>query len=203
MLDKLTISQSEIANDIINRGLVEAAFSLEQIIQSEVNIETIDFLLNNENDTQLFTLKDSTSTHYLIETVIKGEFKGVCYLVLSKDDVNKIHKKCLSANILESNAPNDIMMKKAILTEIDNMLSAAVITEFANRLNVNIYGDVPKLRVVEQNEANQIIRKEAKEYNCLLHFNAVLHAKELDISPDFLWLLDDDFVNNIKKLATN
>lgn len=202
MLDKFTIEESETASQIINNGLAKAAFSLGQIIQSEVHIDAIDFAIEKTDDITLFTSKTNTSTH-LLETVIKGEFKGVCYLVLSMDDVAKIQKKCLQASILESNAPNDIMMKKAILTEIDNMLSAAVITEFANRLNVNIYGDVPNLKVIEQDSVNKVIGKDAQEYKCLLHFKAVLHAIELDISPDFIWLLDDDFVKKIKQTATN
>lgn len=202
MLDKFTIEESETASQIINNGLAKAAFSLGQIIQSEVHIDAIDFAIEKTDDITLFTSKTNTSTH-LLETVIKGEFKGVCYLVLSMDDVTKIQKKCLQASILESNAPNDIMMKKAILTEIDNMLSAAVITEFANRLNVNIYGDVPNLKVIEQDSVNKVIGKDAQEYKCLLHFKAVLHAIELDISPDFIWLLDDDFVKKIKQTATN
>lgn len=161
MLDKFTIEESETASQIINNGLAKAAFSLGQIIQSEVHIDAIDFAIEKTDDITLFTSKTNTSTH-LLETVIKGEFKGVCYLVLSMDDVAKIQKKCLQASILESNAPNDIMMKKAILTEIDNMLSAAVITEFANRLNVNIYGDVPNLKVIEQDSVNKVIGKDAQ-----------------------------------------
>jgi len=197
MLDQLTSAENKVAQDIINSGLTNAAHSMEQIVQSKVQIDAVDFTLKKSGDTTLFTAKKSPNIH-LLKTVLKGDLKGVCYLVLSMDEVNTIHEKCLPEKMLGTNSAKALMMKGAILTEIDNMLSAAMITELANHLEVDIHGDVPHLKVVKPENINQVIAQEAEEYACQLNFKAVFHAKELDISPDFVWLLDDDFIHKIK-----
>ena len=197
MLDQLTSTENKVAQDIINSGLINAARSVEQIEQSKVHIDTIEFALEKSGDTTLFTAKDNPHIH-LLKTVIKGDLKRVWHLVLSMDEVNKIHEKCLPEKVLQTNSAKSLMMKGTVLTEIDNMLSAAMITKLANRLEVNIHGNIPHLKVVKPENINMVLAQEAEEYACQLHFKAVFHAKELDISPDFVWLLDHDFIHKIK-----
>lgn len=125
MFSRLNTKESEIANDVINKGLSKAALSLEQIVQSKVELEPIDITYEKIDDIFQYTQKNDAETH-LLKTEIKGEIKGICYLVFTIDEINKIHQKCLPTKILESQALNDMMMKGAVLKEIDNMLSAAV-----------------------------------------------------------------------------
>ncbi|MDH5475231.1 MAG: hypothetical protein OEX22_06030 [Cyclobacteriaceae bacterium] len=197
MFSRLNTKEGEIANDIISKGLSKAALSLEQIIQSKVELNPINVTYDKIDAIFQYTKKNDAKTH-LLKTEIKGEIKGICYLVFTIDEINKIHQKCLPTKILESQSLNDMMMKGAILKEIDNMLSAAVITEFANRLKVDIYGDVPNLKVVKENTINSIIDEEAEEHECFVNFRTIMHAEELDISADFIWLMDDDFIDSIK-----
>ncbi len=142
---------------------------------------------------------DHQSVH-AIKTELKGELKGTSHLIFREDEVAQIYKTCLPAQILESDSPESSMMKMGFLTEIDNMMAAAVITEFSNFLGLEIYGHVPTLTVLDSGEVNDYLKKESGEFDSIIHFKAIFQGVELDISPDFVWIFQEEFVDKIKEL---
>ena len=198
MIADLNDTEMKVATKLIFDGLSMAKVSMEQILQSPVSIEKIDYV-SADLETSRFGGPDQDV--HLIKTELMGELKGTSHLIFSQKEVNKLYEACLPEKIAKDNSNESMIMKLGFLTEIDNMVSAAVITEFSNSLGLEIYGNVPSLKVLKVTELNDFIVKESSEFESIIHFKAVFHGKELDICPDFIWVFHNKFVDKIKALA--
>ncbi len=199
MLDKLNENELEVASKLVFDGMSMAKKSMEQILQSPIKMEKIDW--SNE-DVPLPKYQDSgDQSVHVIRTNLIGELKGTSHLIFSEDEVTKVLRACLPSSIVDSDTPESKMMKMGFLTEMDNMMAAAVITEFSNFLGLEIYGHVPSLEVVKASDLNTFIEKEVGALDAIVHFKALFHGQELDISPDFIWIFQEEFVDKIKDLV--
>jgi len=198
MLNNLKENEIEVATKLINGGLAMAKTSMEQILQSPITLEKVAFGVEADDLSKIGDMGSHNVS--LIKTELKGELKGSCYLIFSESDVDKINKACLPPEILENDSPESKMMMMGFLTEIDNMVAAAVITEFANFLGVELYGNVPSLHVMEHDKVNEYLTNETTSYDSVIHFKAIFHGAELDISPDFIWIINEKFVDKIKEV---
>ncbi len=174
-----------------------AKSSMEQILQSPITLKKVAFGIDKEDVSKFRSEAKNVS---LIKTELMGELKGSCFLVFSESDVEKINKACLPAEILNDDSPESKMMILGFLTEIDNMVAAAVITEFANFLGVDIYGNVPTLHVLDQGNVNEFLANETTSFDSVIHFKAIFKGEELDISPDFIWIFNEKFMDKIKEV---
>lgn len=197
MLNNLKENEIEVATKLINGGLAMAKSSMEQILQSPITLKKVAFGIDKEDVSKFRSEADNVS---LIKTELMGELKGSCFLVFSESDVEKINKACLPADILNDDSAESKMMILGFLTEIDNMVAAAVITEFANFLGVDIYGNVPSLHVLNKNKVNEFLANETTSFDSVIHFKAIFKGEELDISPDFIWIFNEKFMDKIKEV---
>ncbi|WP_462249530.1 hypothetical protein [Ekhidna sp.] len=198
MMADLNDSEMKVATKLIFDGLSMAKSSMEQILQSPINIEQIDYV---SADLDLDRFGGPNQDVHLIKTELLGELKGTSHLIFSESEVAKLYEACLPEKIAKDDSKESVIMKLGFLTEIDNMVSAAVITEFSNFLDVEIYGNVPSLKVLKATELNEFIVEDASEFESIIHFKAVFHGKELDICPDFIWVFHNKFVDKIKNLV--
>lgn len=198
MIADLNESELKIATKLIFDGLSMAKSSMEQILQSPISIEKIDYV---NADLDLDRFGGPNQDVHLIKTELMGELKGTSHLIFSEKEVSKLYEACLPEKVAKDESKESTIMKLGFLTEIDNMVSAAVITEFSNFLDVEIYGNVPSLKVLKVTELNDFIVKESTEFESIIHFKAVFHGKELDICPDFIWVFHNKFVDKIKNLV--
>lgn len=204
MFSELTEKEVRVATRLIDLGLSKAAKALQSILNSPISITALDFIITNsvdEIDTD-FCTKRKTKT-YLLKTILVGELDGICHLVFSEEEVSTVYGACLPESILTGKSEQNDMMKKEFLTEIDNIVAAAAITEFANFLELNVYGGVPSLHVMNAEMTNQYIAGQSDMLRSIIKFKAHFHAPELDIFPDFIWLLDDNFIDKIKNLSNS
>jgi chemotaxis protein CheY-P-specific phosphatase CheC len=197
MLNNLKENEVEVATKLINDGLAMAKTSMEQILQSPITLKKVDFGIDKEDVSKF---RSDANNVNLIKTELLGELKGSCFLVFSESDVEKINKKCLPVNILEDDSEESKMMMLGFLTEIDNMVAAAVITEFANFLGVDIFGNVPSLHVLAKDKVNDFLAEETTSFDSVIHFKALFKGEELDISPDFIWIFNEKFMDKIKEV---
>ncbi|WP_425391451.1 hypothetical protein [Ekhidna sp.] len=198
MIADLNDSEMKVATKLIFDGLSMAKSSMEMILQSPVSIEKIDYV-NAELETDRFGGADKDV--HLIKTELMGELKGTSHLIFSEKEVAKMYEACLPEKVVKDTSNESTIMKLGFLTEIDNMVSAAVITEFSNFLGVEIYGNVPSLKILKASELNDFIVKDSNEFESIIHFKAVFKGKELDICPDFIWVFHNKFVDKIKDLV--
>lgn len=201
MAIKLNKVELDITREIINIGLSKSADSLSFFIKGKVMINIFDLKLNEDNYSPM-SRKYNVKKSYLLTTHIKGDIKGKAYLVLNEMEVEKI----IDANLPESikNDPIErVKMTDAFLLEIDNIITASVVTQFANILSCKIYGDVPSLNVMESNAINEFLSNDHSNDLNRIYFNSRFKTENVDINPEFIWLLDDTFFDSIKNLVSD
>ncbi|MDH5365750.1 MAG: hypothetical protein OEW67_02115 [Cyclobacteriaceae bacterium] len=184
------MSQSE--NQILINAIDNAAASMNMMLGSEVKVSNINFSFKEENDIVQYSKKIEKGAHVL-KTDMMGNLVSTSYLVMSPTDVNKIFEKCLPGEALKTNNSGNLAIQGGFLLELDNIVAAGAITVFANQLDETIYGDVPKLLIMNKLNINEYIDAEIIEKgfnNCI---NAVVHVENIDIELDFIWLFDDNF----------
>ncbi len=197
MLDNLAQNELEVATKLIFDGLSMAKASMEQILQSPIAIRQIDYSDKNRKLPSV-ELQGNESLH-VIKTNLIGDLKGTSHLIFSEKDVDSIYRACLPASVVDNDTPENQVMKMGFLTEIDNMVAAAVITEFANFLDLDIYGHVPSLQVMNAKDVEDYFVTESSEFDSIIHFKAIFQGTELDISPDFVWIFQNELVEKIKQ----
>ncbi len=188
----------DFTKEVINIGLAKSADSLSFFLNEKVYIHPYDLKFNSNNYFPL-SKKKSINNSYLLTTHIRGEFQGKAYLVFSEKEVDKLLLKNFPASIRENPAERTNVINDFLL-EIDNIISASVITQFANLLKRNIYGDVPTLDIMPNTELNDFLRKNNPGELKIFYFNSKFVTKNVDISPEFIWLLDDRFFNQVNQL---
>ena len=200
MLNILTEEELRTTQQLIQKGLAKSAISLEQIINSPIEVNSIQYVIEDQNGVPQYSTKTGRKVH-LIKTEIIGDLKGICHLVFSQEEVEKVQEKCLPKEIMAVNSPETRLMKLEFLTEIDNILAASMIAQFANHLNLKMYGHVPSLQVMKSNELNSFIYDEAVSMNSSVQFKATLCSSELEIMPEFIWLFKEDFIQYSREYA--
>lgn len=187
------------ASSIVKKGLDKAAESLSFFIKDDVKMRPIDIKINKISELNKYTNKEGEQIHFLITDVI-GDMKGVCYLIFSKNEADKLRSLALPTEVLN----NESLMQEmadAIMLEVDNIISASVITQFANILQVHIYGGVPRLKKFNYTELNDYVKQNSNtelfSINIKAHFETSLH----DFNPEFIWQFEGTFLDNIRKLS--
>lgn len=198
MIADLNDNELKVATKLIFEGLSMAKSSMEMILQSPITIEQIEY---GTSDMDVDRFGGLDSEVHVIKTELMGELKGTSHLIFSEKEVSKLYESCLPKSVVEDDSKESTIMKLGFLTEIDNMVSAAVITEFSNFLGVEIYGNVPSLKVIKASQISEYLTEESSELEQIIHFKAVFKGKELDICPDFIWVFHNKFVDKIKDLV--
>ena len=198
-MEELNNIEKDVAKEIINIGLSKAADSLSFFSQQKVIIRSSELILKNTNEAKDLSKKVGDKL-YVLTTDIIGELAGVCYLIFNEQEVNKLLKISLPASILEDEEQK-MVMSDAILKEADNIISASVITQFANLLNFKIHGGVPNMDVMELDKVLSFMLSRASESEYFLQISAQFHTEEVDFSPEFVWFLDNKFIQGIKQFV--
>lgn len=199
MIENLTATEMEVATNLISGGLTMAKSSMEQILQSPMELKKIDYGNENQGLPQFSSKK--TDKMHLVKTELMGELAGSCFLIFSEEEVVKINKACLPPEIMATDSEENEMMKTAFLKEMDNMVAASAVTEFSNILDLELFGGVPNAYVFKTEEVDGYLSAESKVFKTVIHFKANFQCDALEISPDFIWMFGDEFADKIKDIV--
>ena len=195
-MTQLNTIELDVAKEIINIGLGKAADSLSFFSQQKVIIRNSDFIIKKHDPSEDISSKKGDSL-YVLTTSIKGDLSGVCFLIFNEQEATQLIEISLPKSILEDESQKE-MMSEAVLKEADNIISASVITQFSDLLKINMYGDVPHLDIINQDELTSFLIKGHSSDDYLLQINAQFHTEKIDFKPDFIWFLDNKFVSGIQ-----
>lgn len=201
MTKSLNQVETDITKEIINIGIAKAADSFSFFIQEKVIIRLMELKTKFENNFP-FSRKYPTARNFLLATEIKGELTGKAYLLFDELEAEKI----VSANLPDSIKNDPIAresMTEAFLLEIDNIITASVITQFSNIFQKKIYGDVPSLKILPGNEINQFLSENHTKNLNVIYFNSRFITEKIEINPEFIWLMDDMFFEEVKKVMSD
>lgn len=193
----------DITREIINIGIAKAADSLSFFIKEKVLIRLLEIQVNSKDYFPISRKNHLTDKNYLLTTEIKGVMKGKAYLIFNEQETEKI----VAANLPESirnNEAEKAKMTEAILLEIDNIITGAVVTQFSNIFQCKIYGDVPSLNILAGKDINHHLSVHHDKGLNVIYFNARFITKdETEITPEFIWLMDDTFFNEVKNVVSD
>lgn len=195
-MEKLTNQEISSAKEIIDLGLKKAAQSLSFFMKEDISLKETDFTLTDE---QSFILENSSldDNLFVLSTEIKGELKGICYLIFNKEEKDEVCRVALPAEIF--NNPEKLKnMQEPLLLEIDNIISASVITQIANSLKMKMYGDVPKLELLNSNELKNVIISQMKPNKLIIGFQTEFISSKANFSPEFFWIFEPEFIESVK-----
>lgn len=201
MATNLNQIELDITREIINIGIAKAADSFSFFINEKVMIRLLQLKINIDNNFPL-SRKYPTNKNYLLSTVLKGELSGEAYLLFDEQEAEKL----ISANLpdsIKNNPTEKAKMTEAFLLEIDNIITASVITQFSNIFQRKIYGDVPTLNVLAGNDINRYLSANHNKDLNVIYFNARFITEKIEINPEFIWLMDDKFFEEVKNLVSN
>lgn len=198
-MENITSQDFNAAKEIIDLGLNKAAESLSFFMKETITLKDVDFNISKE---QFISIKNETSENnlYVLSTEIKGELKGICYLVFNEDEKDEICKVALPPDIF--NNPQKLKnMEEPLLLEIDNIISASVITQISNKLKQKVYGDVPKMKLMKSEDLKNEIIMQMSPDKFIIGFQTEFISSKSNFNPQFFWVLDSKFFECVKKLA--
>ncbi|MCX2743206.1 hypothetical protein OO013_04980 [Mangrovivirga sp. M17] len=177
---------SERFKEIVNTGLDKAAKALSLMIKRKVKV--VDFRIRvGVGDEKVFISDKLNKGDQILITPLIGDSNGKSFLIFNEYTAGLITALCHSGheNVLDKNAVENILL------EIDNILSATFITEISNQLDISIFGDVPKITVQEELEADT-------ETDVFIYIESILDIEKDDMAKaSFLWMLDRDLLKKV------
>ncbi len=192
--------ERDVATEIINIGLCEAADSLSFFTKEKVLIKGFDYALEKITDYQI-TGKNSSEIH-LLSSEIKGEMSGYCFLLFTTNEVNSLHQISLPEPVL-NDSERLLEMGKAILLEVKNIITASVVTHFSNLLGYKMHGYIPELETIPASALADKVFSKIQKYDYVLHFRATFLSSGHNIEPEFIWTLDEKFIEGVKNIVNN
>jgi len=198
-MENLNTTELFAAKSIINLGLSKAAESLSFFMKEQIRFNELSFSINKINQQVDFTSKSGNNIHLLITSIV-GELKGVCCLIFTEEEADKLRQAALPKEIIDDPA---LMaeMSDAILLEVDNIISASVITQFSNILKHNIHGGVPELKKLSVEQINQYAASNFLQEMYIINFKTQFESAQLNFNPEFIWLFDNTFLESVKSFA--
>lgn len=200
MSTRLNLVELDIMKEIITIGIAKAADSLSFFINEKVILKLSDIKINIEHNSPL-SRKYPSAKNYLLKTEIKGEIKGESYLLFNENESKKIAEKNFPKDA-KINSSKKKLMTEAFLLEIDNIMTANVVTQFSNIFQKKIYGDVPSLFMLKGNEINKFLSENHNNELNVIYFNARFNTKSFEINPEFIFMMDDVFFENVKSVVS-
>lgn len=193
----INTSQEYKVRFLLEYGLEQTAKALSTMINHEVRAVQVALESYEHWMARGLEHKRELKDHVVIlKTELVGGVSGINYFLLTKAEMKRIGAECLAKELAEGKGALLI----EFLKEIENVLAAATISEMADKLRIDLFGDVPKIQAVYANEVDQVICREVAPLKPALVMQCQMHIPKLGLSPDFLWLFDASLLNILGQL---
>lgn len=195
MFEGLNRKEEKFAEKLLKGGIALANLSLSKFINSPILINMITTGIFNLSEAQF--KPNSQGEAMLIKTDLMGDMDGINYLVFTKSELEKLYIACLGEDYHQS--PQSQIMTEGLLTEVSNVMVSSFITEIADTLGLEMYPNVPSLQCMDSSDIDEFIHNNSGKLTKMIYVNAKLQGKELDITPDFIWILHENLLDNIRE----
>jgi chemotaxis protein CheY-P-specific phosphatase CheC len=193
----LNENQLETAHKIVKLGLQEATKSLEFFTKSKTRLDLGNDFKINKTSEKLDIIQKKEDKIYLLTSTIMGDLKGIAYLLFSEEEVKTIMKSIYPNK--EFDTEKYIKKSRDLILEVDNVITASVVTQFANYFDYKTYGGVPQLDIVSRADLEDIIKNGITDNNYVLDFKAQLISESVNVNAEFIWFVDDQFIEGVIK----
>ena len=189
---------TDAASGLLQRAMEHSTIAFSNMVNEKVTLTSFTANLSDYQNINYAMGLKFTAPYFLLITPLKGELTGKSLLVISPEEANKLFK-----SFLHQEPPQDLSMlsemQRAVLLELDNILSASVVTELANALNKKVYGDVPELKIIE-GDITELMKVFFQDtfHHPVYEINASFETSSNRIALHFVWLFNQDFFNALK-----
>lgn len=199
MNSHLTPQEIDLIKELFNMGFASAADSLSNMTHCKVLTQKI--VLDQVDEIRKAHIGMGSKRKVNIFTSeIKGDLSGMSYWIVGQRDTNRLTKFIMSADIQKKPLAVRKEMQRAIMLEIDNVITAAVVTRMANLLGRMIYGNVPQHANVTRKELAGFIEESAQNVNPQIHVHTRYMVVDHAIQMEFHWFLPAAFGQLLREL---
>jgi len=169
---------------VMNDGFSKAAASFSRLVNRQVRIiNSQSVLIRHEDD--FSCISEEQGDLYVLITQIIGDVTGKSFLIFNEEESNEIF------SLMKMPAANTAL-HEAFLMELDNIISASVISEISNKLEVDVYGDVPQLFKIHACDLQEFLTGKTitDEPSSMILTNTTFIFDSKDkVHPQFIWKL--------------
>lgn len=196
-MERLTDSQIDIIRELIEESLQKAALSMEQMLRIRVEPDHIIFGNGPLDSISEFDFLGRFKVH-LVKVNFKGQIKGAFYFIINAHEVDLINDVSLPPGFSSDNRSENKMMKHGFMSEIENLIAALSLDEISKFLGVQLQSEVPEIQILKGSDVNLYLENENNTINTAFHVKCVLSGTAVNISPFFIWMLDQNFIKQLK-----
>jgi chemotaxis protein CheY-P-specific phosphatase CheC len=189
---KLTSGQLGIMREFLIETLDQAASAMGQMLRIRIKADLLGFGEGRIGRIQEFDDLGQFRVH-VMKVALKGPIGGAFYFIINSHEVETINNVCLPKEVNAPTNSESRQIKFGFIAEIENMIAALATTEISEFLGVQLLGHVPEISVIQGSVVNDFLREEAKATNASFYVRSVLAGLVVEVSPHFIWMLDDEF----------
>lgn len=199
--NRLTEEQYELVSELVNNALVKAVDSMAKMLKIRVDASHVDF---NTGDVKNFPDLDLLGRFkaHLVKLVFSGDIRGAFYFVILDHEVDLINSVCLPEEFKSDKRTENKLMKHGFMSEIENVIAALSMKEISEYLGVQLELKVPQIQIIPCDQINEYFEKENKIYKTAFHVSSVLKGVAVNVSPYFIWILDQNFLDILRLNTT-
>ncbi|WP_258101827.1 hypothetical protein [Marinoscillum pacificum] len=199
--NRLTEEQYELVSELVNNALVKAVDSMAKMLKIRVDASHVDF---NTGDVDTFPDLDLLGRFkaHLVKLVFSGDIRGAFYFIILDHEVDLINSVCLPEEFKSDKRTENKLMKHGFMSEIENVIAALSMKEISEYLGVQLELKVPQIQIIPCNQINEYFEKENKIYKTAFHVSSVLKGVAVNVSPYFIWILDQNFLDILRLNTT-
>ncbi|WP_421872040.1 hypothetical protein [Marinoscillum sp.] len=198
---RLTEEQHELVAELVHNALQKAVTSMAQMLKIRVDASHIDFNTGHVPTIHDLDLLGRFKAH-LVKLVFSGDIRGAFYFIILDHEVDLINSVCLPEEFKSEKRTENKLMKHGFMSEIENVIAALSMKEISEYLGVQLELKVPQIQIIPCDQVNEFFEKENKIYNTAFHVKSVLKGVAVNVSPYFIWILDNNFMDILRLNTT-
>ncbi len=183
----------EIVEDMILESLGKAASSMEQMLKIRVRPKVTGFGLGPIRSIPEFDDLGRFKVN-LMKVAFKGEINGALYFIINVHEMDLINRVVLGDDLVTTRSSESKMMKHDFMSELENLIANQSIAALSEFLGVQVIPEVPLIRNLRGDLVNDYLENENEQIDTQFYVKSLLTGVVVNISPHFLWLIDENFM---------
>lgn len=190
--------ETELLEELVESALSKSADAMGKMLKIRIKSNLLDFGLGRLRSISGFDELGRFKVH-LVKVQLKGEVGGAFYFVINAHEVDLINQVCMPEGMrMAGTVSENKLMKHGFMSEIENMIAALSIGEISEFLGVQLLSEVPEVMILQGDEVNEFLLNENFNANTAFHVKSELTGVVVNISPFFLWMLDQTFLDKLR-----